>query len=395
LIRESLELSIDSLKHRKISSALTILGIVIGITAIISLLSIGEGLQYAVTEQLEAVGSDKIIVSSAGDFFSSFMGEGLKDDDIDMVQDVNGVDVAFGILFKTIPVRYRKENMIGQVIGMRIRDAEKIFVDMNVWEVDSGRYFKSGEKGVAMLGKKAAEDVFEREISIGDTVYVKEENFKVIGILKSTANNQRDKSIFIPMEQLRDMTDTKDAITMIFAKVSDVSKAEDIAEEIEEELNDQYGEGYYQASTSQQIAEGVGSIIAILSFVLGGIASIALVVAGVGISNTMFTSVMERTKEIGVMKAIGATNYNVMEIFLIESGILGFFGGLIGTILGFIISQIITALAGTIIPVPFKAIVSIEMVIFSLLFSFFVGIISGIWPARRAAKLQPVDALRR
>ncbi len=395
LIRESLELSIDSLKHRKISSALTMLGIIIGITSIISLLSIGEGLQYSVTQQLEAIGSDKIIVSSAGNFFASFVGEGLQEKDIDMVEDVNGVDTAFGVLFKTVPIRYRKENMIGQVIGVRSRDTEKIFMEMNVWEIDSGKYFKPGEKGVAVAGKLAAEDVFEREISIGDSVYVKGEKFKVIGILKSTANNQRDKSIFIPMEQLRELTDTKDSITMIFAKVSDLSRAESIAEKIEEELDDEYGEGYYQASTSDQIAESVGSIIAVLSFVLGGIASIALVVAGFGIANTMFTSVMERTKEIGVMKAIGATNYNVMEIFLIESGMLGFFGGLIGTILGFIISQVITLFAGSVLPVPFRAVVSPEMMIFSLLFSFFVGIISGIWPARRAAKLQPVDALRR
>jgi putative ABC transport system permease protein len=395
LIKESLELSIDSLRHRKISSALTVLGIVIGITAIISLLSVGEGLQYAVSEQLKAVGSDKIIITAGSDFMTAFTGEGLVEDDINMVESVNGVDVAFGILFKTVPIRYRKENMIGQVIGIRSKDTKKIFEEMNVWEIDSGKYFKSGEKGVAMLGKTAAEKLFERELSIGDTLYVNNEKFKIIGILKSTANNQRDRSVFIPMEQLREITGSKDSITMIFAKVSDISRIDEIAKKIEEKLDKKYGEGYYQASTSQQIAESIGSIIALLSFVLGGIASIALVVAGVGIANTMFISVMERTKEIGVMKAIGATNYNVMEIFLIESGILGLIGGLIGTFLGFVISQIITALAGNILPIPFRAVVTLEMVGFTLLFSFFVGIVSGIWPARRAAKLQPVEALRR
>ncbi|MFH1506162.1 MAG: ABC transporter permease [archaeon] len=395
MIRESLELSVSSLKHRKISSALTILGIVIGITSIIALLSIGEGLQQAVIEQLNAVGNDKIIVSSGSDFMSAFSGEGLVEDDIDMVESESGVEVAFGTLVKSIPVKYKKENMIGQVIGIRSEDTEKIFEQMKVWEIDSGRYFKKGERGLAVIGKTTSEEVFEKEVSIGDSIYVMGERFKVVGILKSTANNQRDRSIFIPMQQLRELTDTPDSITVIFAKVSDVERIESIAENIEEELDDEYGEGYYQASTSQQIADSASSIISVISFVLGGIASIALIVAGFGIANTMFTAVMERTKEIGTMKAIGATNYNVMEIFLIEASLLGFFGGVVGCILGFVISQVITAVAVNIIPVPFNAVVSPEMIVLSLIFSTVIGVISGLWPARRAAKLQPVEALRR
>jgi len=395
VIRESLELSLDSLKHRKTSSILTILGIVIGITAIVSLMSIGEGLQYAVSKQLEAVGSDKIIITSGSDIMSAFMGEGLKENDVDMVESEDGVEIAVGVLFKTIPIKYRKENLISQVIGVSSKDTQKILDQMKVWEIDSGRYFKSGEKGVAILGKMAVENLFEREINIGDSVYIKDENFKVIGIFKSTANNQRDKSIFIPLEQLREITDSKDSLTMIFVKVSDTSKIEKIADEIEEELDEEYGEGYYQATTSEQMAESVGSIFSILTFVLGGIASIALIVAGVGIANTMFASVIERTREIGVMKAIGATNYNVMEIFLIESSLLGFFGGIIGSLLGFLISQIITLFAGNLLPVPFETVVTTEMIITSLLFSTIVGIISGLWPARKAAKMQPVEALRK
>jgi len=396
LIRESLELSIDSLKHRKTNTILTVLGIVIGITAVISLMSIGEGFQYSIETQLQAAGSDKIMVMSAsGGVMGGFLGEGLNDKDIDMIQGINGVEVAIGSLFKSVPMKFKKESLINNVIGLRTEDAENVFTQMKVFEINEGRYFKLNERGVAILGELAVEDVFEKELTIGDTVAIKGVNFKIIGVLKSTANRMRDSSLYIPMDQLRDMTDSKDSLTMVIAKVPDLDKIEKVADKIEEELDDEYGEGFYEASTTQQIAENVGSIFAVISFVLGGIASIALVVAGVGIANTMFTSVMERTKEIGVMKAIGATNIDVMQIFLIESSLLGLLGGVVGLFVGFLLSLLITIIAEGALPIPFKTIITLEMAIGGLLFSIIVGVISGIFPARTAAKLQPVDALRR
>lgn len=397
VIRESLKISFDSFKHRKISSALTILGIIIGIASIISLVSIGEGLRVSVSKQLESFGSDKIIVSpsSTGGFSpTGFFGEGLKESDIEKIENINGVKIAAGVLFKTLTVKYGKEVKTTYVIGVNAKEAEKIFLDIQAFELSEGRYFKEGESGVVDIGSAIAKDMFEKEVKMGDYIFIKDRKFKVIGIMKSSGSGQDDSQVYIPLTDLTDLVGGKDSISMIFVKVSDASKINDVSKNIEKKLDKEYGEKTYSATSSQQIADRVGSIFSILSFVLGGIASISLVVAGVGISNTMFTSVLERTREIGIMKAVGATNNNVMEIFLVESALLGFFGGVVGCIVGVILSQIISIFAVGMLPVEFKTVVTLQMILIGLSFSVIVGIISGLVPARKASKLQPVEALR-
>jgi putative ABC transport system permease protein len=265
---------------------------------------------------------------------------------------------------------------------------------MKIFEIDEGRTVKEGERGVVVVGSRIIDDVFEEEVNIGDTLYIKDKKFKVIGSLKSIGNSQDDQNIYISLDDMRELVGGKDSLTMIYAQVSNVNSIDDVAEKIEKKLEDKYGENTIIALTSEQMSEMVGSIFSILTFVVGGIASISLIVAGVGIANTMFISVMERTKEIGVMKAIGATNYNVMEIFLVESAMLGFLGGAIGCAIGYILSLLVNVFAVGMLPVTFEATVTLEMILLGLGFSVAVGIVSGIWPARRAAKLQPVDALR-
>jgi len=400
MFQESLEIALDTLKNRKVSSILTILGIVIGISAIIALLSIGVGLEQSISEQLEDIGSDKIMVmTGSGDgfdmsSFSSFTTETLTRKDVEIVEDISGVNMAAGILFKTLPVRYKDEVITTYVIGGTVEAYNKMFLEMKIFEINEGRTVKEGDGGVAAIGSRIVDDVFEDEVKVGDTLYIKDKKFKVIGNLKSVGNSQDDQNVYITLDDMIELAGGKDSLTMIYAQVSNAENIDDVAERIEKKLEDKYGENTITTLTSEQMAEMMSSIFSILTFVVGGIASISLIVAGVGIANTMFISVMERTREIGVMKAIGATNYNVMEIFLVESSLLGFFGGAIGCVIGLLISQIITAAAGNLLPVPFKSVVTIEMIIFSLLFSVIVGVVSGLWPARRAAKLQPVDALR-
>lgn len=400
LIKESLELSLFSIRHRKISSALTILGIVIGIAAIIGLVSIGQGLQQSITKQLESFGPDKLIITPGsvgatpiGGAAGAFSGS-LSEDDVKKIERISGVKSAAGVLLKTLPITYRKEVETTYVIGIKAKEASKIFLDINAFELDTGRYLKEGESGVVDIGSAVANDLFEREIGIGDTITIMDKKFKIIGVMKSIGNSQDDSQVYMSLADLKELIGGDNTISLIFVKVSDTSRIDQVSKDIQKLLDKEYGEKTYTVTSSEQIAESVNSIFSLLSFVLGGIASISLVVAGVGISNTMFTSVMERTKEIGVMKAIGATNYNVMEIFIVESALLGLIGGTVGVAVGFILSQIITIFGGQILPVTFAAVVTPEMVALSLFFSIAVGVISGIWPARRAAKLQPVDALR-
>jgi putative ABC transport system permease protein len=397
MIKESLEISLDTLKHRKTSSILTILGIVIGISAIISLLSISVGLQQSISEQLEGMGSDKIIVmlGSGGGFdFSAFTTEGLNDEDVKTIEGITGVKMAAGLLFKTLPVKYKGEVVSTYISGGTEEAYNKMFLEMKIFEIEEGRTVRKGERGVAVIGSRVVDSVFEDEVNIGDSIYIKDKKFKVIGSLKSIGNSQDDQNIYIPLDDMRELVGGKESLTMIYVQVSNTNNIDSIADKIEKKLEDKYGDNTITALTSEQLAESVGSIFSVLTFFVGGIASISLIVAGVGIANTMFISVMERTKEIGVMKAIGATNYNVMEIFLIESGMLGFLGGAIGCAIGYLLSRIINIVAVGMLPVTFEATVTPDMILLGLGFSVAIGIVSGIWPARRAAKLQPVEALR-
>jgi len=394
LIKESLRISLDSLRHKKISSALTVLGIVIGIAAIIGLVSIGEGLRNSISQQLESFGSDKIIVmqGSGSNIVGGFFGEALKESDVKKIEDMNGVKSATGILFKMLPLKYEREIETTYVIGVDESKAEEFY--SQIFEIDEGRYPNKGEKGVIVLGSLASTKMFEDEIKLGNSVYINDEKFKVIGILKSVGSNQDDRQVYISLDKLREISGGKDSLSAIFVKVSDVSRVDEIAASIEKKFDREYGKNTFTAMTSEQITESVGSILSVLTFVLGGIASISLVVAGVGIANTMFTSVLERTREIGIMKAIGATNNNILEIFLIESALIGFIGGCIGCLVGFGLSQVINIIALASLPIKFTTSVTPEMILLGIGFSIVVGVASGLYPARKAAKLQPVEALR-
>lgn len=395
MLRESLKISWHSFKHRKMRSILTVLGIAIGVAAIVGLVSLGEGMNSAITEAFKQFGTDKIMIMGGSNIMSAGYGQALTPEDLEDIKSVRGVKEGVGILFKVLPVTYHDETKSTYVIGLPSKEGETFFVETGLFVLKSGRIFSQNEKYKVVVGSRVEEDYFEKRISIGSNMEIKGIDFDVIGILESTGDPQDDRSVFIPLDAMHQIFgDGPDELTMVYVQVNDEKRVAEVAKRIEDELDDKYGKDSFTAITSEQLASQIGNIFSIISLVLAGIASISLLVAGIGIANTMFMSVMERTREIGIMKAIGATNPRIMFMFITESAIIGFVGGVIGCLLGYGVSYSVSIISKAYLPIELGTKVTPELLGLGLGFAVVVGVISGLIPARRAAKLQPVEALR-
>jgi len=414
-----LRLSFNSLMNRKLRSWLTVLGIVIGVAAVVALISVGEGMQASVAERLGSLGANLITVSPGrmrafGGFkaFGGFGQEGgagqaagnLTENDLRIVKTTLGVLYADGMVSGREEISYA-----GQTVSASIQG-----VDTSAWRfmettgLESGRYLSQGDTYVAVIGNRIANDVFKQAITLNRQITIGGQNFRVVGILKSAGFiGQEDSSIFIPKDIARSiLTDlSSNQLSSITVQASDSSNAQDVAAQIEQRLmitrhvTNQTKD--FTVTSSQAILETVSSITQTITLFLGGIAGISLLVGGIGIANTMFMSVMERTRLIGVLKALGTTDSEVIKLFLAESAIMGLVGGLIGAFIGFLLSGVISELglraAGVGGGMGFgglTTVVSPQLVLFAIGFSVFVGMVSGLLPARMASKLEPVEALR-
>jgi putative ABC transport system permease protein len=395
--KESLRMAFDSIKERKLRSALTALGIIIGIAAIIALVSIGEGTNALVTQALGSLGANTIFVSSGGGGGGGFGGsqgvnELLGKKDLTDIQSTRGVEAAVGIFVKSMPATFKDETKRLNFYGVDTKEAQKFFLDIRAVEISQGRFFKSGEKHVVILGSNVASKEFDTPLKVNDKFETNGQKVQVIGILKETGQSTYDNIIIAPMDDVQ-QSSAGDQYLIIFARVSDPNRIDDIANSIQKKMDDLHGKKVFQVFTTKQLTEQIGTVTNTISLVLGGIAGISLLVAGIGIANTMLMSVMERTREIGIMKAIGASNRNILEIFLMESALIGLIGGVIGGIVGIGFSNVIGVVLRN-YGIGFATKVTPELFLGGVGFSLIVGVIFGLLPARRAAKLQPVEALR-
>lgn len=401
MFKDYLSFALKTFKVRRIRSSLTILGIFIGIAAIVSLISIGQGLEKAISQQFEQLGTNKLIVSPAGSFFG-MTGEAvseLTEKDLDIIKKTQGVSEAGGMLYKFAKVKFNEEVEYTWVIGLPLDESRRIIEEIGTFKIASGRELKESDKYKSMVGIRLAEaDFFDQEVGIGDRLEIESQKFSVVGSLGRIGNPQDDAQVYIPLDTAREVLGEATKLDFIMVEAVKGISISEVAENIQKELREfrqvKEKEEDFSVQTFEELMSSFSSIFGVVQAVLIGLAAISLLVGGVGIMNTMYTSVLQRTNEIGVLKALGAQQHDILFIFLIESGFLGLIGGVIGVLLGMGLGKLIEIAAAQQGLSILKASFPWYLIVGSLLFSFLVGCISGLAPAYQASKLNPIEALR-
>lgn len=398
--RELVKVAATNLRHQGLRSYLTLLGIIIGIASIFALISIGQGLQQATTEQFEQLGSNTIFVAPGGSFSSGNAPRSevrFSDADIKKLESFSEVQNVIPFFSTNYPVKYAGSQASAIVLSfdpVKTRPLE----DTGIIEVQEGRVFNDRDVFTALIGANFAEKGFTRELKPKSVITINNKKFTVVGILKASAQTlgssgpNTNNTIFIT-ERAAKLTFSNYQPGFMFAQTFSKDQVNDAKDKIQRYFDKKYGKDTTSIQTSEQLLEQVNQFLGIVSLFLIIIASISLIVGGIGIMNAMVMTVLERTKEIGTMKAVGATNSTILSMFLIEAGLIGLVGGLIGSLLGFGFAQIASSIAQS-SGINLKAVATPELFLFVLGFSMLVGMISGVWPAWRAAQMDPVEALR-
>jgi putative ABC transport system permease protein len=392
-----------NLARSHLRSWLTIIGMVIGVIALVLILSVSEGFQQDINSQLAAFGSDQMIVVPISSFgASSFSGPAMAptsgklfQDDVDDIESIPGVKVISRMLFGRAGLSFKDKNITATVYAT---DPEAFEQQENYLELAEGRFFRTGERNIAVFAADAATDLFgKNKVEVGSVVQINQKNYRVSGILKrigTSLSSTDDQAIYIPFDDGKDIFQEQyleDEVGFINVQSEQGFDAEKIKDTIEVKLADNHhvtlDDRDFSVITSAQIMEIVGTILVTIQIVLGGVTLISSLVGAIGISNTMFMNVLERTREIGVLKSVGATRKDIVALFLAEAAIIGFAGGLIGLIIGFLLLTLLPFFA-----IPY--LLSPWIIAFVFAFSVGTGLIAGTLPAIQASRLDPIEALR-
>ncbi len=404
MIQDYFKIAFRNLKERKARSILTLLGIFLAIVTIFVLISLSLGLNDFVQEQFELLGTDKFFIQPKGT--SGAPGtQGaveLTTKDVDIIRKTKGVDIVAYFTIGNAKIGYKDQVRYYFVMGIPMEnpeEAEMVFEASDLGAED-GRMLKKGDSKKILIGYNYKyKNLFDKSIKPGDILKINDVEFEVIGVVEAIGNPGDDQQTYITLEDYKKLFDSGDKIDFIYVQIKHGEDVNEVAERAEKKLMDYRDVDEktidFDLQTPEQYLEIFNQILLILTTFLVGIGLISILVGGIGIANTMYTSVLERTKEIGTMKAIGARNSNILKIFVIESGLLGLIGGILGLFFGILIAKTIeyvsTAYIGSNIV---RASLNPFLVFGVLVFAFFIGILSGLAPSYQASKLKPVDALR-
>ena len=379
-----LKIAFKNIFSNKLRSILTMLGLIIGVASVIILVGIGNGTQENVTSQVKSLGTDVLTLNIQDNDYA------LSYSDIDEMLEINNVEAIAPYKTVSATVKYQTTNSSRASI---IATTDKYMSIMN-YTISSGRLMSvidlENNSKVCLLGSDIAETLFELSNPVGQDIQINGDNYTVIGVITevgSSMGNNVDDMIIIPYTTAKYLgSDT--SINTAYIKVSNEDYIEQTTTLLENYITNKLGitTDYFTVSSQDSMIDTFTNVNNSLSILLGGIASISLIVGGIGVMNVMLVSVTERTKEIGIRKALGAKRRDILLQFLIEALVLCALGGLIGVVLGIGVGELLGKMGYSFSP-------SINITLIAFLSSVIIGIVFGIFPANKASKLNPIDAL--
>ena len=412
-ISRVLKETFTSLGANKMRTGLTVLGIVIGVAAVIAMLSVGQGAQNSITDQINSIGTNVLYVSAGTR--ARFAAGGFN-----AVRNIKQLTLADAAALAN-PLQAPSVNAVapiiqggdisaaanGQTTTTTVYGVTTSYFSIRNQQVTEGAFFNdqqvNAHSRVAIIGVDLATTLFGRTTNLtGQTILINSQTFTIIGVLKSAGGSSfgsADNQAIVPLTTARDRVVSRPGnnVDGIYVQATSAQSVTEASTQISNIMRLRHhvavGKEDFTVTNQQDLLTTATSITGILTIFLGGIAAISLLVGGIGIMNIMLVSVVERTREIGLRKALGARNRDIMTQFLAESSFLSLLGGLIGILLGWLISLIIGQIAsasGT----ALNPAVSLNAILLATTFSIAVGLFFGIYPARRAARLEPVEALR-
>ena len=395
-------MAINALRANKMRTLLTMLGIIIGVSAVIALVSVGMGVKDSVTSSIASLGSNMLIVSPGASDRGGPRGaagsmQTLKYDDAKAIKEkIRNIDYVSPTVSSAYQVVYGNQNWNTTVQGVTPE-----FLYIRSLTVGYGSFITENDlnkrERVAVIGTTVAANLFGEENPVGKNIRIKNQPFKVMGLIESkgqsTMGQDQDDTVYIPLTTAMERMQGVTYVQSINIQVSDQEAMDEVQGDIENLLRQRHhiqsgSDDDFTVNNLTSFMEVMETNTSMMTLMLGCIAGISLLVGGIGIMNIMMVSVTERTREIGIRKALGATYGDIMMQFMIESMVIGIVGGLIGIALGIGASKLIGQVG------DFSTVITLIPVIVSFLFSMGIGLFFGIYPARKAAKLDPIEALR-